>query len=122
MNTLKYTYDEYVETLKELFVIQGENSDWFLMPDYKHIMKEYDMWLDKCEEEISIEDLTEILNLEVKRLNSLQRKDINEVILWIKEVITAKEILSESKEYGLEKDLLEMLEYYKKEKKEAETN
>ena len=113
----KLSYEEYSEELRDDFVINGDSGVWFVIPDYRWLMKQWNLDLDRCEDPITMEEVDRILDLEAKRLNAIDDKKF---ILrdLLTEILTIKETVDEIKDKQNETELLEIIQEHRKAKQE----
>lgn len=81
-------YEEYIDKVKRLCIrIDTKTNVAYVIPDFKHVLYQEDMRPEKCEFEITIEDIYEILTLEVEGWNKCN-SNINKFLNTIAEYLT----------------------------------
>lgn len=119
MDESKMTFKEYSEEIRRLLVMCGDSGVWFLIPDWRHILKEWNLTPDNCEEQLTLDEVKEILELEVKRLNALDDARFK-IQNSLNKIIFGTESLEEANQSETMNLLMEMLENYKRNKEKED--
>lgn len=84
------TYVEFLNKAMDETIIQADNGLWYLEPDWRQAIRNTKLSeATVSDRDIYFEELKEILELEVKRRNTVQSKKPY-VIGWLYELITAQ--------------------------------